>query len=121
MKLKVLDIIIILLSVLVSVFFCINAFSKNGRTMQVFIKSQSSEYVYSLDRDVTIDVSGPLGMTRIVIAGGYASIADSPCPGKICVHAQPVRKQGEWIACLPNRVLLSIESRGSNEIDATSY
>jgi hypothetical protein len=120
-KIRVCDVLIIAAAVLTCVFFCINAFSGNARSLEAYIKADAQEYIFALDRDIVIEVTGPIGITRIAIKDGKAYFVDSPCPGKICVHSQPVSKQGEWIACLPNRVLLTVESRGKSEIDATSY
>jgi hypothetical protein len=117
---KLLDISAILISVLVASFFCVNALLGNDGSPCVHVKCKTGEYVYALDRDTAVDVAGPLGSTRIVIDSGRVCIADSPCPGKICVHSGRISNSGEWIACLPNRVLVYIESRKKNEVDATS-
>jgi hypothetical protein len=121
MKIRALDFVIIVLAIAVLILFCINAFAGDNLPLRAYIKSDANEFVYSLERNVSLDISGPLGTTKIVIQDGKAFITDSPCPGKTCVHAPSISKQGEWIACLPNRVLVTIERRETSEIDATSF
>lgn len=65
-----------------------------------------------LDADVerTIAVQGPLGVTRIEIRGGSARVISSPCPDKICVRMGWLSRVGEYAACLPNRVVMTVET-----------
>jgi hypothetical protein len=117
----ILDTAAIVVSVLVLALFCLNAFSKNGNPLRVFVKSDTEESIYTLDTDASFTVKGPLGLTKVVITGSKAFIAESCCPALTCVHSAPAQKPGDWIACLPNRVLVTIEQRSESEVDATSY
>jgi hypothetical protein len=47
-------------------------------------------------------------------------VISSPCPEKICVKTGRISKPGQWIACLPNRVFISIRGRRSEQPDAVS-
>jgi hypothetical protein len=85
------------------------------------ITAAAGEWYYPLDRDREITVCGPLGDTMIVIEHGAAHVAASACPEKICVRSAGIRRNGEWIACLPNRVLLTIEGSGEGRYDAESF
>jgi hypothetical protein len=96
-------------------------YADKGGTPYVRIKGADGEWHYPLDRDREITVAGPLGPTRIVIAHGEVRIADSPCPGKNCVHAGAVSRPGGCIACLPNRVLVTVEGRSEAGYDAESH
>lgn len=64
-------------------------------------------------------VEGPLGQSRVEIAGGQARIAASPCPEQRCVRQGWIRRQGEIAACLPNRVVLRVEG-AAGAMDALS-
>ena len=38
-----------------------------------------------------------------------AWVEESPCPDKICIHQGKITKPGETVACVPEKVLLTIE------------
>lgn len=73
-------------------------------------------YKLSLSEDKII----PIGGLTVQIKGGKVRVADSDCPGKVCV------KQG-WIdsgaiICLPNRVAITVEGAApaAKGVDATT-
>lgn len=72
-----------------------------------------------LDRDQVLYLDGPLGRSRVEIAGRAARIAASPCPEQRCVLQGWIRRQGELAACVPNHIALRIEG-GSEAVDALS-
>ena len=39
-----------------------------------------------------------------------AWVESSPCPDKICIHQGKINKPGQTIACLPEKILLSLVS-----------
>ena len=56
------------------------------------------------------------------IVNGKAAIVASPCSGQTCVAAGALHKNGQWTACLPNRVFILIEgAEGEDAIDAVSW
>jgi hypothetical protein len=65
-------------------------------------------------------VPGPLGDTVVVIENGSVRVVSSPCPEKICIKTGRISKPGQWIACLPNKVFISIRGRRSEQPDAIS-
>jgi hypothetical protein len=101
-----------------------------GAAGSVLVQSSGDEYRYSFDEDRVIDFEGPVGLTTIEIsAEGQARFVHSDCRDQICVHAGWLSRGGEWAACLPNRVILRIDSVGGDaaeddetpEIDATAF
>ncbi|MBF0555876.1 MAG: NusG domain II-containing protein [Nitrospirae bacterium] len=73
-------------------------------------------YKLPINEDKTI----PIGGLTVEIKAGKVRVADSDCPGKICV------KQG-WIdsgaiICLPNRVVITVEGTAAapKGVDATT-
>jgi hypothetical protein len=66
---------------------------------------------YRLDSDTAATVQGPLGVSVIEVEGGSARFASSPCPHQHCVDRGRIMKVGEWVACLPNGVIMKIEGR----------
>ena len=75
---------------------------------------------YSLDQNRTIDLQGPIGLTRIVIADGRARFASSPCPNQYCVHQGWLSHKGQAAFCLPNQVSLELLS-GEKPFDSLNY
>ena len=70
-----------------------------------------------LDTPISLDVEGPLGVTRVVVEEGQVRITDSPCPNKYCIHAGPASRAGEVILCVPNRVSVRVEGGGNGDVD----
>jgi hypothetical protein len=48
-------------------------------------------------------------------------VLDSPCPDKICVAAGAIVRTGQFIACLPNRVSVTLEGRDDPPTDGTAF
>lgn len=74
-------------------------------------------------KPVDIGPLGPMGLDSeppfqnvIKISGGKVDVTDATCLGHDCVDAQEISKEGEVIACLPHKLLISIE--GNNAPDA---
>lgn len=74
-----------------------------------YIKSSQGEWYYPLDQDQNLEMEGPLGTTHIHIEDGQASIIDSPCQNKTCLRRNHLDSSGDWTACLPNQIFLTIE------------
>lgn len=66
----------------------------------------------------TVDVQGPLGITRVVIGPKGARVISSPCPQQLCVRAGIIHRQGDLNACVPNRVVIRIAGTSENPVDA---
>ena len=54
------------------------------------------------------------------IKDGEADMISADCPDKLCVHQKAISKDGESIICLPNQVVVEIESSESSEYDAVT-
>ncbi|MBN1647330.1 MAG: NusG domain II-containing protein [Spirochaetales bacterium] len=121
--LKLADGIILFFSLALIVSVSAFALAQNSGKKQVYIKGVDGEYLYSLDRDARISINGPLGETIIIIEDGLVRVADSPCRDKLCVLDGPFGKAGEWTACLPNKVFVSIRGVKEEEspVDDVAY
>lgn len=83
---------------------------------KVVIKSGGklfAEYPLSEDRDV--DVPADPGENLVRIEGGEVSVVSASCKNQVCVKHGAISKPGESIVCLPNRLVVSIESSGSGK------
>ncbi len=67
-----------------------------------------------------IEVSGPLGLTRIEIQPGRARVAADPGPRQYCVRQGWLTQAGAVAICAPNEVSLSLRGRGA-DYDSLNY
>ena len=69
---------------------------------------------YSLSQDQTIEVVQKDGHTNyITIKDGMVSMAYSTCKNQVCVNAGAISETRDSIVCLPNKVMIEIQSSGS--------
>ncbi len=108
---KVTDILILAAAVsiiLISSFFI---YSKTNSQLYLSIKTPSGEWLYPMDTTADIYVEGEIGITNIKIENGEAFVVSSVCKNKTCISAAHLKIYGDWNACLPNKVFLSVEQR----------
>lgn len=73
---------------------------------------------YSLSEDQEIEING--GTNVLQIKNGRADMTEADCPDQLCVNQRAVSRQGESIICLPNKVVVEVESSESSELDAVT-
>ena len=71
------------------------------------------EYPLNVDRTVEIRVGDNLNV--LVIENGQARVTHASCPDGICSAHRPISKNGESIACLPNRVVVTANVKSDTE------
>jgi len=97
-------------------------YSGVNETGLVNVRGEKGLWVFPVDSYESITVSGPLGDTVVEIAGGAARITSSPCLNQTCVISGSIHVQGQWIACLPNRVMMYIDEGGKDsDVDASAW
>jgi len=75
---------------------------------------------FNLAREGLIRVPGPLGQTRVEVAGHRVRIASDPGPRQLCVKQGWLSQAGQAALCLPNQV--SVEITGaSRSYDSLNY
>ncbi len=74
--------------------------------------------VYSLSEDQVIEING--GTNILEIKNGNANMTEADCPDKLCVHQKAVSKNGESIICLPNKVVVTVDTSENSEFDAVA-
>lgn len=89
---------------------------------QVTVTVDGREYArFSLDHDCKELIDGYAGgRLTLIISEGEVHVEDSTCPDLICVKHSPVSHAGETIICLPNRIVITVTSDETDEIDAIS-
>ncbi|MEZ3436064.1 MAG: NusG domain II-containing protein [Lachnospiraceae bacterium] len=76
------------------------------------------EGVYSLGEDQEIEINK--GTNYLVIKNGKADMIRADCPDKLCVNQKAVSKNHESIICLPNKVIVEVNSTEKGEYDAVA-
>ncbi len=78
---------------------------------KVKISADGSVYgIYDLNEDKEIKIAQNGHLNYIIIKDGCVSMASSDCKNQVCVHAGAISETKDSIACLPNKVLIEIES-----------
>jgi len=122
MRIKAFDLLIVLAAAGAVAFSAVLAYGPKGGRAEVVIAGRDGEWIYPMSPDREISVAGPLGETRVVIRDKSVRIVDSPCPNKTCIASGAIAEPNQWLACLPNRVLVRIEGSGTSEgVDAGVY
>ena len=112
--------------VIASFFF---AYKGSPARSGIAVKAEQGEWVFPPDAKETIRVQGPLGETIIEIQNNKGRIISSPCANQTCVSSGEVHSQGQWAACLPNKVMLyiagekkaSVLNKDAADVDASSW
>ncbi len=106
--------IVVLTVISLAAMLGMRGFALNGA--HVTIESSDGGIVeLSLAENREYAVNGPMGDTVVVIEDGAVFISDSPCPHHYCERMGKIRRRGEVIVCVPNRVIVSIKGGDSGE------
>ncbi len=115
MRVRPLDLLFVLVSLLAVGAFSLFAYSGGGGNESVVIEASAKRWIYPLAENRRVEIAGPLGNTTVVVSGGQAYVEDSPCRDKICIQMGRISRPGQWVACLPNRVMVRISGGGRAE------
>lgn len=74
--------------------------------------------VYSLAKDRVVEIND--GTNILEIRNGSADMTGADCPDKLCVNQKAISKNGESIICLPNKVVVTVDSSENSEFDAVA-
>ena len=93
-----------------------------GSDAVVVIKSGGSEYgSYPLSDDQSIEVvAADHGKNIVTISGGSVTVSEASCKNQVCVRHGAISKPGESIICLPNRLVVIIESGEGGGYDSVT-
>lgn len=112
--------------ILITVILCVagltvlvHTFIGGAGTNRVIVKIEGAiEGIYNLSEDREIELNG--GTNLLQIKNGQASMLEADCPDQLCVHQKPVSLNHESIICLPNKVVVEVESSANREFDAVT-
>ena len=75
---------------------------------------------YRLDQNRTVEIrtgDNNENLNILVIENGRAYVKTATCPDGICASHKPIFRNGESIACLPHRVVITANSVDLNQPD----
>ena len=73
----------------------------------------NSPVIETLQPDRILRVAGQLGDSIIEISNSRIRFVSSPCISQVCVHRGWLTDAGEFAACLPNRISLTLVGQDS--------
>ena len=117
LKAKDIILIILILVVAAGAWLLHEVLKDTGSGVAVIRVDGVIEGTYPLTEDREISING--GSNTLRIRNGSAMI-DADCPDQLCVNQRAVSADNESIICLPNRVIVEIQSRQESEYDAVT-
>ena len=88
---------------------------KTGTDAVVTVRTSDGDEVYPLNKDGVFFLNG--GTNTLVIENGEAWVSEANCPDKVCMGMGKISKNGEFIACLPNQVIIVVEGGEESRVD----
>ncbi|HPC38020.1 MAG TPA: NusG domain II-containing protein [Exilispira sp.] len=83
----------------------------------VEIDYNGNKYSYSLSENQTITLKN--GLIIVEIKDKKVRVKQSDCPDKICVKRGWIEKPGQFIICMPNKLIVKIV--GNEQYDSITY
>lgn len=97
------------------------AYSGRRLSGEVRIRTETGSFVYPLGQERTVTVDSATGPFVVIISGGTVRVAEAHCPEQLCVLSPPISRPGESIACLPGRILITIQRKNGEAPDAEAW
>lgn len=88
---------------------------ETGTDAVVTVRTADGDEIYPLNKDGVFSLNG--GTNTLVIENGEAWVSEANCPDKVCMGMGKISKNGEFIACLPNQVIIVVEGGEESPVD----
>lgn len=118
---KIIDLTALSLAIFLTVFSFLSAISIRSDSLEILIQAGDKEWIYPVDSQISKVFEGPVGETVVNISSGIVSVSESDCSEKICIQSGSIHSGGQWIACMPNRVFVTIRGKKEGELDGEAY
>jgi len=117
--------ILLALSVISIIFFkffvksenAVAAIKQNGKIIE---KVDLSKVKEKKELKINYNDKDHKGYNIIEIDKGSIRFIDADCPDKVCIKSGVLKKPGETAACLPHKLIITIE-KNDKEVDEVSY
>ena len=112
--------VLLIICIAVLLLFSLIEGEENGWVVVTKDGKEVGRYPLSVEQTIELkDVSGEV--TNVLeITEECAKMNEVDCPDKLCVHQKAINRAGECIICLPNRVVVTVESEEEAEFDGIS-
>lgn len=114
------DILIIaLLCIICVLLFTPSFLPSENKTAVIYLDGEVQHEIElaAVEEEYTIEVGG---CTLSVNSDGV-TFAKSTCPDKLCVKKGSLHESGDTMACVPNKVVVTVKSSGKSQFDVVAY
>ena len=87
----------------------------SGTTVVISVDGEVFREV-PLGEDTEIIVESEFGKNIVTVKNGEVYVTEADCPDKLC-EKDKIKKSGESIVCLPNRLSVTVEGENEKEVD----
>lgn len=106
--------IILFLLCIVGSFFLAGYGKNKNSDFSLEVETPEGHYIYPLDKDGEYYFKGYIGITHVFIKENQAWVEESPCENKVCINMGKLSRPGNFAACLPNGIILSVDGEDDN-------
>ncbi len=92
---------------------------KENRNDYLEINCPEGTFIYPLNENATYEINGKIGKSIIEVKDKTVCFIESPCPNKTCISDGCISNAGEFLACLPNCISVTITGKGG--VDDVSF
>lgn len=114
------DIILIAAIIIVTVLLFINSFS-NGNSLKAEIYLEGERVKEIELESVSDSYTIIVGSCELLIENDGVSFLSSECEDKLCIKSGKLKRAGDAMACVPQRVVVSIKSDKEKQPDGVTY
>ena len=114
------DFIVIAAVLLICLLLFIPSFLPSGeKTAEVYIDGEKVRTVSltSLDAEERFTAAG----CEILFEKDGVSFTESDCPDQLCVKCKKLKNPGDSMACVPNRVVVTVRAEKNDDYDIMAY
>lgn len=114
------DALIIVLCVLICVvLFAFSFMPGENLTAEIYSDGEivKTQKLSEIEEEYSFSVSG----CELKLSKDAVSFVSSDCPDKLCIKHGVLSKKGDTMACVPNKVVVSIRNGKNNDFDAVAY
>ena len=110
-RIKVFDVIILAVIISFITLTALFIYSSDNSALYLSVRTPKGDWIYPMNTDISFVVEGETGPVSIKIENNEAFVVSSTCSNKTCITAPKLKNYGDWNACLPNKVFLSVEKK----------
>ena len=110
-RIKVFDVIILAIIISFITLTALFIYSSDNSALYLSLRTPKGDWIYPMNTDISFVVEGETGPVSIKIENNEAFVVSSTCSNKTCITAPKLKNYGDWNACLPNKVFLSVEKK----------